>query len=156
MQPLANVAVPVGVQTKSDSVNAEYFKKLGDAMLIITKHWPDIKEAATLGLTPEAHGVYQLAGHQAALGAASYAASMAASQEAAGGLSIFSLAATKEVSSTDSRSPVYFFFIVAVSLARNSRCQSLSNALTSECSACNILNLLLFFAQSQSLLVSMF
>ena len=71
-------------------------------------------------------------------------------------LSIFTLAATKDESSTDNRSPVYFRFIVAMSLARNSRCQSLSHALTSECAACNILNLLLFFAQSQSLLVSMF
>lgn len=82
---------PANIAGQSDSVNAEYFKKVADALLVIAKHWPDIKEASTLGLTPEQHGAYQLAGHQAALDQASYTSSMAASNEAAGGLSIFTL-----------------------------------------------------------------
>jgi hypothetical protein len=81
----------VNIAGPADSVNAEYFKKVGDALLVIAKHWPDIETSSTLGLTAEMHGAYPLVSHQAALDEASYTGSMATISEAAGGLSIFTL-----------------------------------------------------------------
>ncbi len=87
---VGNPPAAVGIPLQNESVNAEYFKTVLDAVESIKAHWPDITTAPALGVEGAMHDGTRLVGHQACLTAETYVEAMK-SGEAMGGFSIFAL-----------------------------------------------------------------